>query len=111
MKWTDEQIQARYAQVDLDEKNILEQKMYGQICARNNSFKRKTVWGLCAAGAAAAVLMAVLQFLPQHEPTYRPDPGAFDRMQFAFYRELALPGQDLGISYDDFAPSAPETRS
>ena len=24
---------------------------------------------------------------------------------FAFYRELALPGQDLGISYDDFAPT------
>ena len=110
MKWNEEMLQTRYQQMDLDRNNVLENKMYRQICAKKNSFKRKTVWGLCAAGATAAVLIIVLQVIP-HTPTYLPDPGAFDRMQFAFYRELAVPGQDLGISYEDFESAAHSSRS
>jgi hypothetical protein len=110
MKWTDEQIQARYAQMDLDENEILQHRIHEQICAKKSSFKRKTVWGLCAAGIAAAVLIIIGQFIPQ-QPAYLPSPAEFTQMQFAFYRELALPGQDLGISYDDFPQDSSPARS
>ena len=55
--------------------------------------------------AASMIIIALVvwQMYPA-EPAYLPNPNEFNRMQFAFYRELALPGQDLGISYDDFAP-------
>lgn len=111
MKWTEEALITRYKQLDLDENQILQRKIRKQICAKKESFKRKTVWGLCAAGAMAAIVLAILQLTP-HQPTYLPDPAAFNRMQFAFYRELALPGQDLGISYDDFSQEdSPSKRS
>ena len=110
MKWDEKSLHERYLQIDLDENDFLQRKIYEQICAKKHSFKRNMIGGLCAAGAAAAVLIAVWLFLP-HKTTYLPDPAAFDRMQFAFYRELALPGQDLGISYDDFPAPAATKRS
>lgn len=110
MKWAEDKLITRYQQVDLDESKALQHKVYKQICAEKNSFKRKTVWGLCAAGVAVLVFLSIWQ-LTAHQSTYLPDPGEFNRMQFAFYRELALPGQDLGISYDDFPQEVPITRS
>ena len=105
MKWTEQQVRQQYSTLDLDPNGALQRDVLEQICAKKISFKRKTVWGLCAAGAAALMAVVVWQTLDQ-SPAYLPNPGEFNRMQFAFYRDLALPGQDLGISYDDFPQEA-----
>ncbi len=103
MKWTDEQMKKQYQALDMDPTGVLQQQIREQIGARRTSFQRKTVWGLCSAMAMAAlVAVAVWQGMAQR-PTYLPNPREFDRMQFAFYRELALPGQDLGISYEQLS--------
>ena len=103
MKWTEEQIKQQYQTLDMDPTGVLQQQIRAQICARRTSFKRKTVWGLCS--AMAMVLLAVIVWHTwEQSPAYLPNPREFDRMQFAFYRELALPGQDLGISYEELSP-------
>lgn len=102
MKWTEEQMKQQYQALDMDPTGVLQQQIREQICARSSSFKRKTVWGLCSA-AAMAVLIAVVWQATAQSPAYLPHPGEFDRMQFAFYRDLAFPGQDLGISYEQLS--------
>ncbi len=104
MRFSDEKIKTYYQQMDLDPQQKLQTKIHEQICAKKDSFKRKTVWGLSAACVVAALVMLAVWFSAPDTP-YWPDPQEMDRMNFAFYRELALPGQDLGISYDDFPPT------
>ena len=96
-------IEKQYQGLDFDTNGAMQHRIWTQICAKNTSFKRKTVWSLCSAAAAVLIAVFVWQMLPA-ETSYLPSPDEFNRMQFDFYRELALPGQDLGISYDDFAP-------
>ena len=97
-------LQEKYQGLDFDSTGALQHRIWTQICAKKTSFKRKTVWILCSATATILLAVFVWQLLPTKDP-YLPSPHEMDRMQFAFYRELALPGQDLGISYDDFAPT------
>ena len=104
-KWTEQQLKQQYSTLDLDPKGALQQDVLEQICARNTSFKRKTIWGVCTACVAVVVALIAWHSLDQ-TPAYLPNPGELNRMQFAFYWELALPGQDLGISYDDFSQEA-----
>ena len=99
MKLSEEKLANLCQEVDLDPQCHLQYKIQNQICAKKYSFKRKTVW------ACSAVLMAVSAVLfwwPRTSSPYLPDPAEFNRKNFAFYRDLALPGQDLGISYADF---------
>lgn len=105
MKYTEQMLARRYRQMDLDPCRILQDKTYERICAKNHSFKRKAVWVMSAACAACVLALAVWWPRAADGP-YLPDPAEFNRMNFAFYRDLALPGQDLGISYDDL-PSLP----
>jgi len=95
-------IEQQYQALNFDINGTLKRRIWAEICAKENSFKRTTVRRFCI--VAAAVLLAVIawQMLPA-KPAYMPRPDELNRMQFDFYRELALPGQDLGISYDDFA--------
>ena len=51
-----------------------------------------------SAACAAALAVAFMWLSQPAASPYLPDPAEFDRMNFTFYRELALPGQDLGIS-------------
>ena len=96
-------IEKQYQGLDFDTTGILQRRIWTQICAKNTSFKRRTVWRLCTVATAILVAVVIWKMYPA-ESAYLPNPNEFNRMQFAFYRELALPGQDLGISYDDFAP-------
>ncbi len=102
MKISEQELLQQYRQMDLDPQQVLQDKVYQQICAKKYSFKRKTVWGFSAACAAALAVMCVWLLQPAETP-YLPDPAEFDRMNFAFYRELALPGQDLGISESELS--------
>ena len=97
-------IEKQYQGLDFDTNGELQRRIWAQICAKNTSFKGRTVWSLCSALAAVLIAVFVWEMLPT-KASYLPSPNELDRMQFAFYRELALPGQDLGISYDDFAPT------
>ena len=96
-------LQKEYQGLDFDQSGALQRRIWTQICAKNTSFERRTVWGLCSVLAAILIAVFVGELLPT-KTSYMPSPNEMNRMQFAFYRELALPGQDLGISYDDFAP-------
>ena len=96
-------LQREYQGLDFDQSGNLQRRIWTQICAKQTSFKRRTVLSLCSALAAVLIAVFVWEMLPA-KASYLPSPGEMNRMQFAFYRELALPGQDLGISYDDFAP-------
>ncbi len=92
-----------YQGLDFDKGGNLQRQIWTQICAKQTSFKRRTVWSLCSALAAVLIAVFIWKMLPA-KTSYLPNPNEMNRMQFAFYRELALPGQDLGISYDEFAP-------
>lgn len=97
-------IEKQYQGLDFDVNGTLQRRIWTQICAKNTSLKRKTVWKLCT--IAAAILIAVTVWHVHFaKSAYLPSPNEFNCMQFAFYRELALPGQDLGISQDDFVPT------
>ena len=96
-------IEKQYQGLDFDTNGALQRRIWTQICAKKTSFKRSTVWRLCTVATAILLAVIVWQIYPV-KSSYLPDPNEFNRMQFAFYRELAMPGQDLGISYDDFAP-------
>lgn len=105
MKWSEETIYKTYEQLDADETGTVQRRIYNQICAKQPSFKRRTIWGACVAVAACAVFLTC--WLPtQQAPAYLPNPAAFDCMQFAFYRELALPGQNLGVSLEELTQTA-----
>ena len=109
MKWTEQQVKQQYSTLDLDPNGALQRDVLEQICAKNTSFKRRTIWGVCT--ACAVIVMAVIAWQTlTPAPAYLPDPGEFSRARFAFYRDLALPGQDLGISYDDLPQEALERR-
>ncbi len=105
MKFSEQQLIQSYQQLDPDPQQVLQDKLYQQICAKKHSFKRKTVWGLCAVCAAVVMVVCVYMFRPA-EPPYLLDPADFNQMNFALYRELALPGQDLGISLEELSPSS-----
>ena len=94
-------IEKQYQTLNFDTEGILKRRIWAQICAKESSFKRTTV-RVCLAAAAIVLAVIVWQMRPT-KPAYLPSPDELNRMQFNFYRELALPGQDLGISYDDFA--------
>ncbi len=97
MKISEQELLQQYRRMDLDPQQVLQDKVYQQICAKKYSFKRRLVWGFSAACAAALAVAFMWLSQPAASP-YLPDPAEFDRMNFTFYRELALPGQDLGIS-------------
>ena len=87
MKWDEKQISDAYQQIDADETGQIQHRIYEQICARKHSFKRKIMWGL---GVAAVVIVFVAMGLSLfQEPLYLPSPAEFDRMNFAFYQDLA----------------------
>ena len=91
MKWDEEQISEVYQQIDADETGQIQHRIYEQICAKKHSFKRKTIWGLGVVAVAAIVFIVV--GLPRlQEPLYLPNPADFNRMNFAFYRDLADDG-------------------
>lgn len=102
MKLSEQEMENLYRSMDLDPAGVLQQKTFQQICAKKTSFKRKTVWGLSFACAAACVWLLIGVWQNAKDVSYLPDPAEFNRMNFAFYRDLALPGQDLGISLEDF---------
>ncbi|MBO4675804.1 MAG: hypothetical protein J5601_06965 [Elusimicrobiaceae bacterium] len=90
MKWDEKKISEVYQQIDADETGQIQRRIYEQICAKKHSFKRKTIWGL---GIAAAVIAFIAVGLPLlQEPPYLPNPADFNRMNFAFYRDLAYDG-------------------
>ncbi len=109
MKWTEQQVKQQYSTLDLDPNGALQQHTLQQICAKDTSFKRRAIWGVCT--TCAVIVMAIIAWQAlTPAPAYLPDPGEFSRARFAFYRDLALPGQDLGISYEDFSQEAYERR-
>jgi len=100
MKWSNEEICKMYEALDAGDNKEVQRRIYNQICAKKTSFKRKTIWGACAAAGVCVVFFT--WWLPlQRTPAYLPNPAEFNRMQFAFYRELALPGQNLGVSLEE----------
>lgn len=100
MKWNEKGIYKMYGELDADENKTVQRRIYNQICAKKTSFKRKTIWGACAVAGVCVVFL--ICWLPiQRTSAYLPNPAEFNRMQFAFYRELALPGQNLGISLEE----------
>lgn len=95
-------IEQEYQELDFDTEGNLQRRIWTQISTKNNSFKERTVWRICIVATTLLIAVIVWQTLPA-KSSYLPNPDELNRMQFDFYRELALPGQDLGISYDDFA--------
>ena len=88
MKWDEKQISEAFQQIDADETEQIQRRIYEQICAKEHSFKRTIIWGLGI--VAAAVIAFVVVGLPRfQESPYLPSPAEFDRMNFAFYQDLA----------------------